>query len=158
MTAQQAGTKQQRILLTGARGFLGSRIAEAMELTAAPSLRGMTDEQLRQLVEEAEPECIIHTAALADTAQCERDEAASWEANVLLPLRLAKAAQGVKLVMLSTDQVYNGTGAAGPFQEDMPLAPVNVYGRHKLEMERRVLEVAPDAVMLRATWLYDMPR
>lgn len=35
--------------------------------------------------------------------------------------------------------------------------PANVYGRHKWEAEQRVLDILPDAVLLRATWMYDLP-
>lgn len=144
-------------VVTGAQGFLGSRIREALGARATPSLRGLGVDQLRRLLDGLQPEGIIHTAAISDTARCERDEAASYEANVALPLRLARAAGGIPLVMLSSDQVYNGCEEEGPFDEQAPLAPRNVYGRHKLEMERRVLDAAPGAVMLRATWLFDMP-
>ena len=64
---------------------------------------------------------------------------------------------GAKLVCFSSDQVYAGLTDIGPFAEDTPLAPANVYGRHKLEAEQRVLDARPDAVLLRATWMYDLP-
>lgn len=37
------------------------------------------------------------------------------------------------------------------------LSPANVYGCHKLEAEQRVLAINPDAVLLRAAWMYDFP-
>ena len=42
----------------------------------------------------------------------------------------------------------------GPYTEDM-VNPGNIYAQHKLEMEQRVLDIDPDAVMLRAEWMYD---
>ena len=64
---------------------------------------------------------------------------------------------GVKIVCYSSDQVYNGSDPElGPYREDLPLSPSNVYGRHKLEAEQRGLCACPDAVMLRATWMYDL--
>jgi dTDP-4-dehydrorhamnose reductase len=33
--------------------------------------------------------------------------------------------------------------------------PDNIYAEHKLEMEQRVLDIAPDSVVLRAEWMYD---
>ena len=36
-------------------------------------------------------------------------------------------------------------------------APENLYARQKLEMEQRVLEVLPSAVLLRAEWMFDLP-
>lgn len=72
---------------------------------------------------------------------------------------MAAAAQksGAKLVAFSSDQVYTGLTEHGPFDEDTPLSPANVYGRHKQEMEQRVLDILPDAVLLRAAWMYDLP-
>ena len=72
-------------------------------------------------------------------------------------LARAAAATGAKLVAFSSDQVYAGVDREGPLPENLPLSPANVYGRHKLEAEQRVLDAAPDAVLLRATWLYDLP-
>ena len=39
----------------------------------------------------------------------------------------------------------------------MPLSPANTYGRHKLEAEERILALCPEAVLLRAPWMYDLP-
>ena len=142
------------ILLTGARGFVGARIAAAMPVIAAPSLRNMTEDGVKRLVDETEPEAIIHTAAISDIPTCEKDPDSSYFANVLLPVWLAKT--GVKAVLFSTDQVYGGCKSEGPYAEN-ETAPANTYARHKLEMEKRVLEINPHAVLLRATWMYDMP-
>jgi dTDP-4-dehydrorhamnose reductase len=54
--------------------------------------------------------------------------------------------------------VYSGCTGTNPHSENEDrLTPVNVYGRHKLEAEKRVLDVCPDAVSLRLSWMYDMP-
>jgi len=146
-----------RILLTGPNGFVGARIALAADCIPCPSLRGARPEDVQRIVDETRPEAIIHTAAISDMGACQRDPEGSRHANVEIPLMLAKAARGARLVMFSTDQVYNGNGNPGPYREDEPISPVNVYARHKAEMEKLVLELRPDAVMLRATWMYDMP-
>lgn len=144
-----------KILVTGARGFVGARVMQALsEAVAAPSLRGMDEAAVRRMVEEVRPDCIIHTAAMSDIGQCERDPDGSYHANVELPLWLAKS--GVKVVAFSTDQVYSGCPDDGPYAEDN-VAPANLYARHKLEMEQRTLEANPDTVLLRATWMYDIP-
>lgn len=145
-----------KILLTGAQGFLGLRIAQAMPVIAAPSLRDASQDDVKRLMDEVQPEVVMHTAAISDIGECERDPDASRRANVLLPEAIARAAGGAKLLMLSTDQVYSGCADEGPYRED-DVCPANLYARHKLEMEQRVLDVNPDAVLLRATWMYDMP-
>lgn len=144
------------ILITGAAGFVGRRLMETVPgAVAAPSLRNASQEDIRRIVEESGAEAIIHTAAISDIGACQADPEASYRANVQLPLWLAKAAGNRKLVCFSSDQVYSGSKEAGPYSEEMT-APGNVYACHKLEMEQRVLEILPEAVMLRAEWMYDL--
>lgn len=144
------------ILITGAAGFVGRRLMETVPgAVAAPSLRNASQEDIRRIVEESGAEAVIHTAAISDIGACQADPEASYRANVQLPLWLAKAAGNRKLICFSSDQVYSGSKEAGPYSEEMT-APGNVYACHKLEMEQRVLEILPEAVMLRAEWMYDL--
>lgn len=143
------------ILVTGATGFVGRKIMELCPNTIpCPSLRDASEEDVRRIIAETGADAIIHTAAIADTGFCQAHPEDSYQANVRLPLFLAKAAGQAKLICFSSDQVYTGVDEDGPYTEDMA-KPANVYGQHKLEMERRVLDIAPDAVMLRAEWMYD---
>ena len=144
------------ILITGAAGFVGRRLMETVPgAVAAPSLRDASQEDIRRIVEESGAEAIVHTAAISDIGACQADPEASYRANVQIPLWLARAAGNRKLVCFSSDQVYSGSKEAGPYSEEMT-APGNVYACHKLEMEQRVLEILPEAVMLRAEWMYDL--
>ena len=144
------------ILITGAAGFVGRRLMETVPgAVAAPSLRNGSQEDVKRIVEESGAEAIVHTAAISDIGACQADPEASYRANVQIPLWLASAAGNRKLVCFSSDQVYSGSKEAGPYSEEMT-APGNVYACHKLEMEQRVLEILPEAVMLRAEWMYDL--
>ena len=155
----------KKLLVSGAGGFVGARImtqlAGRYELCAFPKgMLAAADEQtVADWVRREQPDVIVHTAALSDTGYSEKHPDESYRANVLLPCWMAAAAQksGAKLVAFSSDQVYTGLTEHGPFDEDTPLSPVNVYGRHKQEMEQRVLDILPDAVLLRAAWMYDLP-
>ncbi len=142
-------------LVTGANGFVGKKIMDICEGTvAAPSLRNATEEEVRRVVEESGADIIIHTAAISDIGTCEANPEASYIANVQLPVFLAKASKGRKLICFSSDQVYTGMESEGPYTEEFA-KPANTYAKHKLEMEQRVLDLAPDAVLLRAEWMYD---
>ena len=144
------------ILITGASGFVGNKLLESLEdAVAAPSLRGAAKEQIKKIIDESNADVVIHTAAIADTGVCERNPEESYHANVLIPMYLAQCCQGKKLICFSSDQVYNGCDETGPYTEGMA-KPASVYARHKLEMEQRVLEILPSAVMLRAEWMYDI--
>ncbi len=156
-----------KLLLTGATGFLGSRaltyLRQGYEVGTLPSalLRGELTAQrmaaLQQAVAAEKPDVLFHTAAISDVAYAEHHPEESRQANVLLTQALARIAAGLacRFVFCSSDQVYNGCGGLGPFTEDTLLAPANVYGRHKLEAE--ALAAACGAVILRLTWLYDLP-
>ena len=144
-----------KILITGAHGFVGNRLMQDLDDTvAAPSMRSMSEEQIRNMIEKSRADVIIHTAAISDVGTCEKNPGASYEANVRLPLFLAKAAKEQKLICFSSDQVYSACKEEGSYIEEV-VKPGNIYAEHKLEMEERVLELVPSAVMLRAEWMYD---
>lgn len=154
--------RKAEILIAGAHGFVGSRAMECFP-AAVPvpgELLRNPGEQLDYFIKEHNPDIILNAAAISDIGVCERNPDASYMANVTLPVLLAKTVSeiGAKLISFSSDQVYTGCPDEGPYSEAIPLPlPANVYACHKLEAEQRVLDQCPDAVMLRATWMYDMP-
>ena len=60
---------------------------------------------------------------------------------------------GAKMIHVSTDYVFSGTGYR-PYKETDGTRPVSVYGRTKLAGEEGLMEVCPDAVIIRTAWLY----
>lgn len=150
------------IMVAGAHGFMGSRIIDRWpSAIPVPSLLlRRADSRLADFVREHHPDLLINAAAISDISTCERHPDDSYSANVALPAMLAAAARetGSKLISFSSDQVYTGCPDSGPYrEEDVPPSPAGIYARHKLEAEQRVLDILPDAVLLRVTWLYDMP-
>ena len=156
----------KKLLITGASGFVGSRVVERWRnefeiLAPSHAELDITDAQAveRYVIENA-PQVVVHLAALSNTWYCEQKPEESYRVNVEGAANIARAAAlcRAKLVFFSSDQVYNGNYESGALDEDVAVAPENVYGRHKLEAEQRALELCPSAVALRATWMYDSER
>ena len=143
------------ILVTGPNGFVGEKIMKlCKDVIPCPSLRTASEEDIRRIVAESGADTIIHTAAISDIGTCQANPEASYWANVQIPVWLAKAAKNIKLICFSSDQVYSGMEEEGPYSEET-VKPGNLYAEHKLLMEQQVLDIDPDAVMLRAEWMYD---
>ena len=155
----------KKFLISGAGGFVGARVLHQWkgraELAVFPQgfLAAADEDAVRRFVQAEQPDILLHLAALSDTGYCQQHPEESRRANVELPVWMAHAARdtGARLTAFSSDQVYAGVTQEGPLPETLPLSPVNTYGCHKLEAEQRMLAFCPQAVLLRAPWMYDLP-
>ena len=156
----------KKILITGASGFVGGRIVEALKerfelLTPGHQELDVTSEaDVETYIENVQPDVILHLAAISDTGYCEEHPEESYLVNVVSVENLAKAAAkyNAKLVFFSSDQVYNGNLETGLLSEEIIVSPENHYGRHKLLAEERASSICENCVALRATWMYDVQR
>lgn len=98
---------------------------------------------------------IVNCAAYTNVDKAEDQEAIAELINAKAVGYLAEAAkrEGVALIHISTDYVFQGNGCV-PCTEDQPTEPLGVYGRTKLAGEQAVIASGCKYVILRTAWLY----
>lgn len=112
----------------------------------------VTDEHaVRRLFQAIRPDAVIHTAALTDVDECERNPAKARTINSGGTAITAKIAAeiGAHYVYVSTDYVFDGSG--GGFDEESLPAPVNQYGATKLLGEQWATKNCSRTLIVRTT-------
>lgn len=150
-----------KALVTGAEGFLAGRILMKYDMNGIG--RSEADiaslSQVDRAVRKYQPDTIIHCAAVSDTREAEQNKEKAYQINVLGAENVAKVCKeyGIKLVHMSSDQIYNGNSSLEAFSETAAVSPVSEYGKQKQEAEQRILNILPQSICLRLTWMYDFP-
>lgn len=164
----------ERILVTGASGFLGYHLLSKLTQTCSPyalyhrkkiehenvialSCDIVDYQQLGDLIEDIEPTAIIHIAALADADFCEKNKELSYLINVKATENLAGIASDFQIPFLftSTDMVFDGK--KGNYSEIDTPSPINTYGEHKAMAESKALNIYPSSLIVRLPLLFGHP-
>jgi dTDP-4-dehydrorhamnose reductase len=98
---------------------------------------------------------IINCAAYTNVDQAETEQEIAHQINAIGPENLGSVAHhfDLKLIHLSSDYVFGITGNR-PFTETDPCQPASTYAKTKYEGEQRLLEVLPQACILRTSWVF----
>lgn len=150
-----------RILLFGGSGQVGSEIVRR----ASPSIRvrapGRAEADFADpdacaaLTASAEADVAINCAAFTAVDRAESEAEAAQVVNAGTPAAIARAAaaRGLPLLHVSTDYVFDGETSRRWREDDAP-APLNVYGRTKLEGEVAVAQAGGPHAILRTSWVF----
>jgi dTDP-4-dehydrorhamnose reductase len=148
-----------RILVTGAQGQLGREL----QVTLAdhevvpfdlPEF-DLLSAHAEQRIINAHPQTIIHAAAYTDVEGAEQEPEKARAINVEGTAKVARAAArtGARLMVLSTDYVFDGRKRRPYLESDAP-NPLGVYARTKWEAERLALSLCSNTLVVRTAWLY----
>ena len=152
----------KNVLVTGANGQLGSEMRRLGSIS--PNNYIFTDVAELDITDKAavaafvaanSVDVIVNCAAYTNVDKAEDDEATAELINATAVANLAEAAKSVDgtLIHVSTDYVF-GTDGNTPRTEEMPTAPLGVYGVTKLHGEQAIAEVGAKAIIIRTAWLY----
>jgi dTDP-4-dehydrorhamnose reductase len=153
-------TKRLRVLVLGGTGMLGHKLVQRLAerglwvattirsaaMPSAPAARAtlgkadrifacvdvLQDHQLAPTIEAAEPDVVVNAVGIIKQIDAAKDPVTSISTNALLPHRIAALCtrRGIRLIHFSTDCVFSGRN--GPYAEDAPPDPQDLYGRSKL--------------------------
>lgn len=151
-----------RILVTGASGQLGYDVERELERrgiehlgTSSRELDITDREAVERLMAAYRPDAAIHCAAYTKVDLAEDEPERCWAVNADGTRNLAAACReiGAKMLYISTDYVFPGTGERS-YETGDPTGPVNTYGRSKLAGELAVQSLLEKYFIVRISWVF----
>jgi len=151
-----------KFMVTGVNGQLGNDVVlklKEMNIDVVAPGRDEFDltnrEQIHRYIIEEKPDVIIHCAAYTAVDKAEDEKNLCYSVNVEGTRALAEAAQKInaKVVYLSTDYVFDGSGKE-PHSEEKETDPINYYGYTKEQGEKIVRELIDRHFIVRTSWVY----
>lgn len=151
-----------KILVTGITGQLGHDVMEELAARGHEAVGATRREMpltdfpaLRAQIEAVRPDAVIHCAAYTavDRAEAEKETCMIVNGGATREIAAACRDIGAKLLYLSTDYVFPGTGEDF-YEPDDAKGPQNAYGLSKLAGEEAVEELLTRYFIVRISWVF----
>ena len=153
-----------RVLVTCAKGQLGTDLMNELNRQGLEAIgvdieeMDITDaESCRRVISREKPDAVIHCAAYTAVDAAEDNVELCSRINGQGTRNVAQACrdQGIKLMYISTDYVFDGQGTR-PWEPDDPRDPLNVYGETKYQGELAVEELLDQYFTVRIAWVFGL--
>lgn len=156
----------KNVLVTGANGQLGSELrrltvdheANLNFIYTDVAELDITDLQaVKNFVKDNQVKYIVNCAAYTAVDRAEDDIELCYKINrdAARNLGVAAADNEAKVIHVSTDYVFDGTGSRAYVETD-PVSPKSIYGKSKHEGESVLMQACPDSIIIRTAWLYSV--
>lgn len=151
-----------RILITGAQGQLGRDMVASAQNSGYDTValgRDRLDitrtENVRRTIEDISPDLVINCAAYTAVDRAEQEAELAFAVNRDGPSHMAASCSklAIPLIHISTDYVFDGR-KQGPYRENDPICPLNVYGRSKAAGESAIQRNTDRFIILRTAWVF----
>ena len=155
-----------KILITGAKGQLGKKIAEILGskhdliLTDYDNMDITDINIVKDFIEKQKPDFIIHGAAYTSVDKAEENIELCRKINSLGTKNIATIAKKykIKLLYISTDFVFDGKKNIPYLETDEP-NPISIYGLTKYEGEEFIKKIFDEYYIIRTSWLFgELPK
>lgn len=151
-----------KVLVTGVSGQLGFDVVRVLQRRGIEAISASRKEmplteplKCASFIKETKPDAVIHCAAYTavDKAEDEQELCRLINAESVKSIAEACDETGAKLIYISTDYVFPGTGDSF-YSVDDKTGPCNAYGRSKLEGEEAVRKAAAKHFIVRISWVF----
>ena len=150
-----------KVLVTGAKGQVGSEIVKAVPAgftvigLGSNELDITNQQQVTAVIAQYKPDLIINAAAYTAVDKAESDSDNAYAVNQQAVAWLAQAAKqaDIPLFHISTDYVFDGESTT-PYKETDPVNPQSVYGMSKLAGEQVLAATHNKHIILRTSWVF----
>ena len=151
-----------KVLVTGVKGQLGYDVCRILSERGIENVGvdiedfDITDEKaVKDYITACKPDAIVHCSAFTAVDKAEDVPEICHAVNCEGPRNIARAAKeiGAKMMYISTDYVFSGTGESFYTPDDTP-APVSVYGKTKHLGECAVKEILDAYFIVRISWVF----
>lgn len=150
-----------KVLLTGGRGMLGRTLCSELSdfemiPTDLPEADITNPAAFDIVLKEYRPDTVIHCAAMTAVDKCETEKELAFRLNAFGSANVASACHrnGIRLIAISTDYVFDGAFARAYNEFDVPNGGNTVYGQSKFAGEQQIRSLCPDHLIARISWLY----
>jgi dTDP-4-dehydrorhamnose reductase len=151
-----------KVAITGAKGQVGSELvalaqARGHQVLAfdSASLDIADATKVLSVLTAASPDLVVNAAAYTAVDKAESEAETARLVNVEGPANLARFCKGqsIPLLHISTDYVFDGQKKEAYTEDDAP-APTSVYGQTKLDGEQAIIDILPQHIILRVSWVF----
>ena len=162
-------TKDLGVLIAGGAGLLGVNWAIlkrhkyyitlglhtrniSIDGVATRAMNLLSTEAIENVINFVKPDIVINAAALSSVELCELNIGLAQELNIdgAINLSVTCKKHDIPFVHISTDHLFSGENEM--VAEDQKTSPLNNYGYSKALAEEKVLEVNPDALVIRTNF------
>jgi len=150
---------KKRILITGAKGFLGQYFVKEFEDEEVIPIThqdiNLEDKNAIEKITSLKPDLVIHPAAIRSPDICEEDPEKAWKVNAVGTKHVAIACSllDIPLIYISTDYVFSGRKDTPYTEFDTP-DPINLYGKTKLYGEIFTKEFCKKHFIIRTSYVF----